>query len=179
MLSKTLRLSLLLGLFAVLPAAQCWGDEWSWSTVSDNGSYRFAYVVPAPIEDQILAVKSRSEDPPYFTHASEIAEIRQIQATYSETGMYRNDGSATPIWTTSDPYAGGKPSPDGRRVVHFYSHHGFAVYVCDNVHRFQRSFSDNEALGLTAWLLLVVADGGSPYLDDYTLDPTWEHLHLT
>jgi len=45
------------------------------------------------------------------------SEIREIRKTYNESGLYRNDGSTTPLWTV-DWYAHGtEPFSDGIHLV--------------------------------------------------------------
>ena len=59
----------------------------SWRQVSEDGQFVLVMVSPLPVDEDA--------GPPVLDGT----EIRGIRATYSQSGMYRNDGSQTPLWT--------------------------------------------------------------------------------
>lgn len=59
----------------------------SWRQTSDDGRYVLVMVSPLPVD----------EDADHS--AFDAQEIRSIRATYAQSGLYPNDGTATPLWT--------------------------------------------------------------------------------
>lgn len=62
----------------------------SWRQVSDDGRYVLVMVSPLPVEEDLEH------------NGVDANEIRSIRATYSQSGLYPNEATATPIWTV--PY---------------------------------------------------------------------------
>lgn len=58
----------------------------SWRQVSDDNQFVLVMVSPLPVDED-------AGHPAYDND-----EIRDIRAKYTESGLYRNDGSATPLW---------------------------------------------------------------------------------
>src|SRR5262245_39214067 len=79
----------------------------SWKKVSDDGRYVLVMVSPLPVD----------EDAGH--QAFDAKEIRFIRATYSQSGVYHNDGTAVPLWTL--PYHDGTHEvfigPNGKHLV--------------------------------------------------------------
>jgi hypothetical protein len=59
----------------------------SWKQVSDDGQYVLVMVSPLSVDQDA------------GHHLADGNEIRQIRAKFSQSGLYQNDGSTTPIWT--------------------------------------------------------------------------------
>jgi hypothetical protein len=75
--------------------------------VSPSGKYVFVMFAPPEFE------MGRGES------AQKIAERQQLRRTYAHSGMYRNDGSAEPLWTV-DWYASGVVvSSDGSHLIRY------------------------------------------------------------
>jgi hypothetical protein len=159
-------------------AGLSFGHDWSWSSVSKEGKYVFVVLFPEPIEELKARIRSRAEDPPYFTHTGQIAELLRLHNLYSRTGMYRNDGSCVPIWTTEEEVYDGAPSPDGKRLVHFDTDHFFNIDVYEaSVPR--RVLSDIEMMGLPSFCLQLAAGKGVADVDTYVPNATWDCVTLT
>ncbi len=79
----------------------------SWKQVSDDGRHVLVMVSPLPVDEDA--------GHPSF----DAQEIRRLRATYTQSGLYRNDGGGTPIWTlpyhdwTRKVFIG----PEGRYLV--------------------------------------------------------------
>ena len=175
------RLLPVLCLFAAIVgsfASTGYGSDISWSTESENGQYVFVYLSANPLPDQIALIKEFEEDPPHSTHASDIAEVERLHRTYTVTGMYPNDGSTTPLWTTKATYIGGSPTSDGRRLV--YCHHDdfLGIYVVEP-NRPQRSIQEHVMIGWPALILYFASGEYRPYADTHVLDPTSQHVLVT
>lgn len=153
------------------------GYEWSWSTVSDNGQYVFVVLFPESIEEQSKHIRQCSEDPPYFVHDEEIAEIERLHETYQQTGMYRNDGSTTPLWTTTESVFAGRPSPDGRRLVHFDTNYFFNIDVYEPTGP-RREMNHIDMVGLVAFVVQNASGKGAIEIEDCQADANWDHVDL-
>ncbi len=83
--------------FLVLAASPALADSparpRSYKEVAPGGKYVFVMIAPGTIEDEIRHWNAETAD-----------SIREIRRTYTRSGMYRNDGSAEPLWTV-DWYA--------------------------------------------------------------------------
>jgi len=78
----------------------------SYKEVVPGGMYVFVMIAPGAVEDDIRPWNEETA-----------ARIREIRLAYKRTGMYRNDGSAEPIWTV-DWYAHGVDlTPDGIHLI--------------------------------------------------------------
>lgn len=77
----------------------------------ESGDGRFVLVLVA---DQTL-----DEDLSAALDQQEAADVRRIRATYPESGLYYNDGSAKPLWTFPSSGWYGSPiiAPDGEHVI--------------------------------------------------------------
>jgi hypothetical protein len=79
---------------ALLIRAPVYGDTviepFSHARVSPNGKYLFVMIAPGPSERDGIGL--RPED-------QEIG--RTLRAKYDMSGLYRNDGSTTPLWTVN------------------------------------------------------------------------------
>lgn len=159
-------------------AGLSFGHDWSWSSTSDNSEYIFVYLFPESIEELSQRIRARVNDPPYFTHAEEIREVVHLHSTYPYSGMYRNDGSTVPLWTTSERVYDGRPSPDGKRLVHFDTDHFFNIDVYEPG-RPRRVISNLEMMGLAAFTLQIAASTGVTDLDHYRPDAKWDYVYLT
>ena len=95
------------GLAATSPAlADSPAPPRSYKDVAPGGTYVFVMIAPGTVEDD---ARSWNEET--------AARIREIRRAYKQTGMYRNDGSAAPIWTV-DWYAYGVHlTPDGVHLI--------------------------------------------------------------
>jgi hypothetical protein len=81
----------------------------SYKEVTPGGKYVFVMIAPGSVEEEAVQWQWRNE----LTAAS----IREIRRVYTRSGMYRNDGSAEPIWTV-DWYAHGVHlAPDGVHLI--------------------------------------------------------------
>lgn len=94
MRSARLRLALLAILFS---AGYGYGDSVAWpssySTVSANGKYVFVMLAPVQSEKDGIALRPEGQK-----------GLQGLRAKYHVSGLYRNDGSTTPLWTV-DWYA--------------------------------------------------------------------------
>ncbi len=74
--------------------------------MAPGGEYVFVMIAPKPVE----------EDSKYMP-PDRAEEIKRIRGLYAESGLYRNDGSRTPLWTV-DWYAYKVyPASDGIHLV--------------------------------------------------------------
>lgn len=151
------------------------GYDWSWSKTSDNGQYIFVCLFSEPIDEQIVELHKRSEDPPDFTHAEVEEQIRRLHETYPQTGMYRNDGSAKPLWIPGDEVWFGRPSPDGSRLIDVDTDYGIGINVYEPNSPVRR-IGEFEIIGYPAVFLYWVAINDRPYIEGYDFDKNWEHL---
>ena len=170
--------------FGLISIGSCHGGisfyhEWSWAQPSDNGQYLFVSLFAEPIEEQIAAIRANNVGASAEAIDDQIKALRQLHKTYPSTGVYRNDGSRVPLWTIDAVVDVGKPSPDGRKVVSFYSTSWTLVMSVYSANSNERQIGDWQAAGSVSQMLCWVADWGSPYVDDFELDSTWDHLHLT
>lgn len=62
----------------------------SWTLTSANERYLLVLVFPLPIEKDVI-----------LAPGSEKSNVRAIREKYSLSGLYTNDGSTTPLWTTA------------------------------------------------------------------------------
>jgi len=62
----------------------------SFSTVSANGKYVFVMIAPV-----------RSEEDGIYLRPEDRKDARTLRAKYHVSGLYRNDGSTTPLWTVN------------------------------------------------------------------------------
>jgi hypothetical protein len=78
----------------------------SYREVAPGGRFVFVMIAPLPADEDARGHKEETA-----------AEIRRVRGTYAQSGMYRNDGSAEPLWTV-DWYAFHvEPAADGRHLV--------------------------------------------------------------
>lgn len=86
-------------------------------TESPNGSFVFVVVSPGSFEHECAAL----DDELWELSATELIEIkeqiRQIRSQFRRTGMYRNDGSTSPIWTTQEALTFVHVADDGKHLV--------------------------------------------------------------
>lgn len=76
--------------------------------VADSEATPTSYTKPTPDGLHLFVMISRYDKAP---------EIRNSRSTYTQSGLYRNDGSSTPIWTV-DWYADNvEPLSDGVHLV--------------------------------------------------------------
>lgn len=79
----------------------------SWKAVSSDGRYVLVMVSPLPVKQDA------------GHSAFDQSEILQIRSKYTQSGLYRNDGSTEPLWTIE--YRGSMDSvhiaPDGKHVI--------------------------------------------------------------
>jgi len=92
---------------------------------SADGRFVLVMVSPLSLEDDLRYAREREP------------ERRAIRDRYTESGLYRNDGSTTPLWTIGycSPTCEAFISPDGKHVVLFsddwLSSHGHVVTFLD------------------------------------------------
>ena len=60
----------------------------SWRQTSRDGRYVLVMVSPLPV----------GADAASWFDKEQVGEIRRIRAVYSQCGLYRNDGTTTPLW---------------------------------------------------------------------------------
>ncbi|MGI9458225.1 MAG: hypothetical protein ACR2NU_16800 [Aeoliella sp.] len=93
---------------------------WSWSNTSSNGQYVVAFVSQTPLEEQIADLRKEEDDPPYFIVNEWEQQMREAHNRFPTSGMYRNNGSQTPLWTLEPGgWLFGHPTNDGKRLVSF------------------------------------------------------------
>ncbi|WP_425616191.1 hypothetical protein NA78x_006130 [Anatilimnocola sp. NA78] len=118
----------------------------SWQRVSDDGQFVLVMISPWSVEDD---AKVRRE--------AQRAEILRLRGTYSQSGLYRNDGSTEPVWTIA--YAGEQSmflSSDGKYLVLADPswHYGHVALFFANGKLLKRcSFSDLARHYLPIWKL--------------------------
>lgn len=78
----------------------------SYTTTSPNGQYVFVMIAPL----------SPEEDAANYEGAY-AARIREIRRMYTVSGLYRNDGSTTPLWTVGWYALNVEVASDGKHVV--------------------------------------------------------------
>jgi hypothetical protein len=116
---NTKRLTLISTLIAIVVventgriAMACLPHPASWRQVSEDGRSVLVMVSPLPIAED-------AGHPAFDKNA--ISEIHSIRSKYSECGLYRNDGSTTPLWNIqyfSRPREGQVYiAPDGEHLV--------------------------------------------------------------
>ncbi|MCO6045019.1 hypothetical protein NG895_14005 [Aeoliella sp. ICT_H6.2] len=153
-----------------------WHD-WSWSTTSQNDKYVFVCLLTDPVDKQIAEIRKYGDSPPEIIYANEIAEVQRLYDTYPCTGMYRNDGSTTPLWTTNGWIHHGVPSPDGRLLVYFNTDNFFHIDVHDGSSP-GRSLSDLEMIGWVPFGLNLISDESGLQMEDFQLDANWMHVKV-
>ncbi len=78
----------------------------SYTVLSPNGQYVFVMIAPLSLEEEVAQYEE------WY-----VARIREIRRTYPASGMYRNDGSTSPLWTV-DWYASQvEVASDGMHLV--------------------------------------------------------------
>src|SRR5262249_28255328 len=78
----------------------------SYKKVAPGGKYVFVMIAPITVEEDVRQVIEEAA-----------ARIREIRRLYTRSGMYRNDGSAEPLWTV-DWYAHSvELTPDGVHLI--------------------------------------------------------------
>lgn len=88
----------------------------SWTKVSADGQFVLVMISPLSAEEEFQYTEDNVE------------EIKRIRAGYTKSGLYRNDGSASPIWTipfqdvTHDVFVG----PQGKYLM--LAHDGGSVW---------------------------------------------------
>jgi hypothetical protein len=87
-------------------------SRYSCKKVVPGGKYLFVMISPLPVDKEAGGWNDEMA-----------AGIREIRRVYKQSGLYRNDGSAEPLWTV-DWYAGVTLSSDG---VHLVRHGPWAV----------------------------------------------------
>lgn len=172
-------------LFAAMVGSPCHaglnghGHGWSWSEASDNGQYVFVSLYPMPVKDQVAHIKSLEDDPPYWNRTAAAAEVERLHKTYPCTGMYLNNGSNTPIWTTNEKVYAGTPTSDGRYLVDLFEHDYMFTMEVTEPSRTGRVLQDIEMIGWPALILYVASGKYRPHADTYVLDPNSQHVLVT
>lgn len=76
--------------FDQLVLADSIAAPYSYTKPTPDGKYLFVMISPrSPEDDASSWIESKAQ------------KIREIRNTYTRSGLYRNDGSSTPIWTVS------------------------------------------------------------------------------
>jgi hypothetical protein len=78
----------------------------SYKEVAPGGKYVFVMIAPHTVEE---------ETRPWNEETA--AGIREIRRVYTRSGMYRNDGSADPLWTVDWYSHGVDLTPDGVHLI--------------------------------------------------------------
>ncbi|WP_425396360.1 hypothetical protein [Aeoliella sp.] len=151
--------------------------EWSASSTSENGEYVFVSLHPNPIDEQVARIRSCGNDPPYLIVEDEVDEVQRLYDTYPCSGMYRNDGSTTPLWTTGGRIYGGIPSPNGRMLFSSSFNYFFSISVCDGPTP-KRTLTDLDMIGYVPFALNTIANSPGRYMEDYQLDANWQHAKV-
>jgi hypothetical protein len=98
------------GLAANSPA---WADTLptprSYKEVAPGGKYVFVMIAPVSVEQEVWQWNKLNENT--------AAGIRELRRVYTRSGMYRNDGSAEPIWTVDWYTHGVHLVPDGVHLI--------------------------------------------------------------
>lgn len=121
-------------------------------------------------QDEHFILVSISEDPleVEVTHARDKHRkklIREIRSTYSDSGLYRNDGSTTPLWTDDGRWYG-QPiiAPDGEHVIYTGSWvadpFGVQAVAFTKRGRMLRSYDSSQVI--PQFILKAVLNGFSP-----------------
>jgi hypothetical protein len=84
----------------------------SWTATSANGQYAFANVSQLSIDKQL-----EEWNGPNSNSADLERTIRDVHDRFPVTGMYLNNGSRIPLWTTQLAVYKGRPSSDGKRLI--------------------------------------------------------------
>jgi hypothetical protein len=112
MLGMFLRSSLFTMVTLVTTVTHVFADTpwppYSHSKQTSNGQYLFVMIAPIPSETE----KKRPTGP-----EPERSKIPEIRKTYSRSGLYRNDGTNTPLWTVNWYARGFEPLSDGIHLV--------------------------------------------------------------
>lgn len=88
----------------------------SWRAISPNAEFVYVGLCPRSVDEQIQFLRNRF--PGRDGEISDIEkELRDIHRRFPQQGMYRNDGSNSPIWIMSDWHLEGQPTSDGERLV--------------------------------------------------------------
>jgi hypothetical protein len=93
------------------------GDHWlaladkpapprSYNEVAPGGKYVFVMIAPGTVEDEVRRWNQETA-----------AGIREIRRVYTRSGLYRNDGSAEPLWTVDWYDDGVKVASDGAHLI--------------------------------------------------------------
>ena len=129
--------------------------------VSDDGRYVLVFVSPLPVE----------EDAGHS--AFDANEIRSIRARYASSGLYRNDGSTTPLWTIPyhDPGVDVYIAPDGKHVVaeDWNTPRQLTFYASGTMLRRVYPFELDPYLRLKLWMGRYLVEIGPGRLDAKTL----------
>ena len=114
----------------------------------------------------------------YRVHATEIAEVTRLHSTYPSTGMYLNNGSTTPLWTTNEWVDRGIPSPDGRKLVSFNHDSLFRmnVHEAGSAHH-QMDFV--QIMGYPSAYLYAASGKGLPDVEDRHINTKWDTVVVT
>ncbi|WP_145245100.1 hypothetical protein [Aeoliella mucimassa] len=164
-------------------AGLSWSQEWSWSTVSENDQYILVSLLPSSVEEQIEFINNSSWEDEAERMAT-VAEMRRLEATYSVSGVYRNDGSTTPLWTLSQFVSLAKVSPDGNRVIQVsaYSDIGCPTIYIHDATGCVGSISDFSVAALPALACDRILGNQGLYIDDWAIDPndpSWTYMTIS
>ena len=105
------------------PGACCAGlieKPRSWKAVSPNSRFVFVSIASVSLNEELAAIRSeklRHNTNTTITLDDLIANARQIRSMYSVSGMYRNDGSTTPLWTIKRWVSVAYVACDGKHIV--------------------------------------------------------------
>jgi hypothetical protein len=95
------------GLAATSPAlADSPAPPRSYKEVAPGGKYVFVMIAPTTVENDVRPWNEETA-----------AAIREIRGVYTRSRMYRNDGSADPIWTVEWYAHGVYLTPDGVHLI--------------------------------------------------------------
>ena len=132
----------------------------SWKQVSEDDQYVLVMVSPLPLD----------EDAGH--EAFDAREIRNIRETYSQSGLFPNDGTTTPLWTlpyhnwTHEVFIG----PDGQHLIiaddDWFQSHGHVVTFYSNGNELA-SYSITDLLSSTYLRMPILRriDGGAMTFD--------------
>ena len=84
----------------------------TYTAESRDGRFLFVMISPFPVLEDAASV----DYSPLGREPSQVDRTRFIRARYSRSGLYRNDGSSTPLWTVNGYSPSVAVSSDG---VHF------------------------------------------------------------
>ena len=90
-----------------------------WLALADSIAPPFSYTKPTPDGKHLFVMispQSPKDDASSWIE-SKAQEIRRIRNTYTISGLYRNDGSSTPVWTVSWYAYDVEPLSDGIHLV--------------------------------------------------------------